>query len=115
MLGRKVIYLRCIKCSYNNVAKGIRLPDKKSNSCLYMQVRAFERYIPLMFSAAFISIVYISVCYTGNSYNANSPWPASGLTPIENHYFGAINISPSNIIRTTALNVTEVFGLHFNY
>ena len=29
MLGRKVIYVRCISCSYNNVAKGIRLLDKK--------------------------------------------------------------------------------------
>ena len=50
MFGRKVIYVRCINCSYNNVAKGIRLLDK-SNFCLYrkkcMQVRAFERYIPL--------------------------------------------------------------------
>ena len=26
--GRKVIYVRCINCSYNNVAKGIRLLDK---------------------------------------------------------------------------------------
>ena len=49
-VGRKVSYVRCIKCSYNNVAKGIRLFDKKAffvyagNS---MQVRAFERYIPL--------------------------------------------------------------------
>ena len=51
MLGRKVIYVRCINCSYNNVAKGIRLLDKKAFFCLYrkklMQVRAFERYIPL--------------------------------------------------------------------
>ena len=51
MLGRKVIYVRCISCSYNNVAKVIRLLDKKSNFCLYrknfMQVRGFERYIPL--------------------------------------------------------------------
>ena len=30
MLGRKVIYVRCIKCSYNNVAKGIRFLDKKA-------------------------------------------------------------------------------------
>ena len=30
MLGRKVIYVRCINCSYNNVAKGIRLLDKKA-------------------------------------------------------------------------------------
>ena len=29
MLGRKVIYVRCINCSYNNVAKGIPLLDKK--------------------------------------------------------------------------------------
>ena len=50
MLGCKVIYVRCINCSYSNVAKGIRLLDKKK-ICLYrkkfMQVRAFERYIPL--------------------------------------------------------------------
>ena len=30
MFGRKVIYVRCINCSYNNVAKGIRLLDKKA-------------------------------------------------------------------------------------
>ena len=51
MLGRKVMYVRCINCSYNNGAKGIRLLDKKAIFCLYrkkfMQVRAFERYIPL--------------------------------------------------------------------
>ena len=28
--GRKVIYVRCINCSYNNVAKVIRLLDKKA-------------------------------------------------------------------------------------
>ena len=28
--GRKVIYVRCVNCSYNNVAKGIRLLDKKA-------------------------------------------------------------------------------------
>ena len=33
--GRKVIYVRCIKCSYNNAAKGIRLLDKKA--FLYIQ------------------------------------------------------------------------------
>ena len=27
--GGKVIYVRCISCSYNNVAKDIRLLDKK--------------------------------------------------------------------------------------
>ena len=30
MLGRKVIYVRCINCSYNEVAKGISLLDKKA-------------------------------------------------------------------------------------
>ena len=48
ILGRKVIYVRCINCSYTNVAKGICLLEKK-HFCLYwknfMQVRAFERYI----------------------------------------------------------------------
>ena len=29
ILGRKVIYVRCINCSYNNVAKCIRLLHKK--------------------------------------------------------------------------------------
>ena len=29
VLGRKVIYVRCISCLYNNVAKSIRLLDKK--------------------------------------------------------------------------------------
>ena len=28
MFGRKVVYVRCITCSYNNVAKGVRLLDK---------------------------------------------------------------------------------------
>ena len=48
MLGRKVIYVRCIKCIYNNVAKGIRLLDKKHFLFIQekiMQVRAFEIYI----------------------------------------------------------------------
>ena len=30
MLRRKVIYMRCIRCSYSNVAKSIRLLDKKA-------------------------------------------------------------------------------------
>ena len=44
-----MIYVRCINCSYNNVAKGIRLLDKKHFLFIqekFMQVRAFERYIP---------------------------------------------------------------------
>ena len=48
--GRRVIYARFINCSYNNVAKGIRLLDKKAffvyTGKKIMQVRAFERYIP---------------------------------------------------------------------
>ena len=44
MLGRKKIFVRCISCSYNNV-------DKKKQFLfiqeIFMQVRAFERYIPL--------------------------------------------------------------------
>ena len=43
-------YVRCINCSYNYAAKGIRLLVKK-HFCLnrknVMHVRAFERYIPL--------------------------------------------------------------------
>ena len=31
ILGRKVIYVRCKHCSYNNGAKGIRLVDEKAN------------------------------------------------------------------------------------
>ena len=45
MFGRKVIYVRCISGPYNNVAKGIHLLDKKAMK-IFMQVRAFERYIP---------------------------------------------------------------------
>ena len=50
MLGRKVIYVRCIHCSYNNVAKGISHRVKKKAIFAYtgkkfMQLRAFERYI----------------------------------------------------------------------
>ena len=29
-VGRKIIYVRCINCSYNNVAKGIPLLGKKA-------------------------------------------------------------------------------------
>ena len=43
--------VRSINCSYNNVAKGIRLLDKKAFKLFIQEnfhVRAFERYIPLM-------------------------------------------------------------------
>ena len=50
MLERKLIYVRCINCSYNNEAKGTCLLVKKK-FLLYrndhMQVRDFERYILL--------------------------------------------------------------------
>ena len=51
MFGRKVIYVRCIKCSYNNVAKGIRLLGKTAFLFIQEQIhaRAFERYIPLKY------------------------------------------------------------------
>ena len=39
MLGRKVIYVRCMNCSYSKL-------DKKAIKN-FVQVRAFERYIPL--------------------------------------------------------------------
>ena len=51
MLGRKVIYVRCMNCPYNNVAKGIRLLDKKQFLFIQEQFHAskrFERYITLM-------------------------------------------------------------------
>ena len=47
-VGRKVIYVRCINYSYNNVAKGNRLLDKKHFLFIqekFMHIRAFERYI----------------------------------------------------------------------
>ena len=58
MLGRKVIYVRCINCSYNNVAKGICFLDKKQFLFIqekFRQIRAFESYIhvyPLNASAS---------------------------------------------------------------
>ena len=60
MLGRKVIYVRCIRCSYNNVAKSIGLLDKKAILVyrkILMQVGAFERYIPLKCSRGASSII----------------------------------------------------------
>ena len=64
MLGRKVIYVRCINCSYNNVAKCIRLLDKNAffvytgNISCFMQVRAFERYIPLSHPLVYSFVVF---------------------------------------------------------
>ena len=63
MLGRKVIYARCINCSYNNVAKGVRLLDKKAffvyTGKKIMQVRGFERYIPLVEAHKYSCKLYI--------------------------------------------------------
>ena len=46
-VGRIVIYVRCINCLYNNVAKGIRLLDKKKQFLFiqenFMQVRGSVR------------------------------------------------------------------------
>ena len=51
MLGRKVMYVRCISFSYNNVAKGIRLLHKKAilvyTRTFFMQVTAFKNIYTL--------------------------------------------------------------------
>ena len=72
MLGPKVIYVRCINCSYNNVAKGICLLDFLLIQEKIMQVRAFERYIPFyqsslilteLFQHNLINVSYLMACY----------------------------------------------------
>ena len=50
MLGRKVIYVRCINYSYNNVAKGIGLLDKKHFLFIQQTVcasKSFRKIYPL--------------------------------------------------------------------
>ena len=51
MLGRKERYVRCLNCSWNNIAKGTRPLDKKAIYVFYrkkiIQERAFESNIPL--------------------------------------------------------------------
>ena len=46
-----MICVRCIHCSYNNIAKGIFLLDKMAIFVLYrkifIQIRAFESSVPL--------------------------------------------------------------------
>ena len=46
-----MICVRCINCSYNNIAKGIRLLDKYEKTAIFMQeknhTRAFESSVPL--------------------------------------------------------------------
>ena len=51
MLGHKVVCVSCINCSYNNIAKGIRLLDKMAIFVLqenFIQVRAFESNVTLI-------------------------------------------------------------------
>ena len=44
MLGHKVIYVRCINCPYDNVAKGIRLFDKKQSLIVQEQIYASNSF-----------------------------------------------------------------------
>ena len=63
MLVLKVIYERFINCSYNNVAKGIHLLDKKHFLFIQekiMQVSAFQRYIPLSIKIKGICIALLN-------------------------------------------------------
>ena len=82
MFGRKVIYISCINCSYNNVVKGIGLLDKK-HFCLYrkifMQVRAFERYIPLRLFEVLSKPYTILVA---NMLYANDTYTKSNITQV---------------------------------
>ena len=82
MLGRKMVYVRCLSCSYNNVAKGIRLLDKKEFLFIqekFMQVRAFERYIP--FNNVFNSTHYSG--YTIHSVNIKTTTGTSDKWVVE--------------------------------
>ena len=74
MLGRKVICVRCIKCPYNNIAKGIRLHDKIAifgySGKKLIQVRAFESNICknhafIFFQSRLIMISLIKVIDSG--------------------------------------------------
>ena len=56
-VGRKLICVRCLNWSYNIIAKGIRLHDKKKH-CLnkkIIQVKAFESNISLNINAVRLS------------------------------------------------------------
>ena len=44
VLGRKVIYVRCINFSYNNLTKGIRLFDKKANLFIQEKFHASKSF-----------------------------------------------------------------------
>ena len=57
----KVNYVRCINCSYNNLAKGIRLLDKKA-IFVYTQVGAFDSNIPLSAHEYLVSCLH-SIIY----------------------------------------------------
>ena len=58
MFGRKVIYVRCINCSCNNVAKGICLLADEKAVFVYTWKISFERYIPLT----------LHVCFDGSEF-----------------------------------------------
>ena len=45
MLGRKVIYVRCINCSYTNMAKDIRLLDKNKHILAHLSRRLIDELI----------------------------------------------------------------------
>ena len=59
MLGRKVIRVRCINCSYNNVAKGIRLLDKKQ--VLFIQETFYSSFQELPLTGICVHAVSIII------------------------------------------------------
>ena len=69
LIVHTVIYVRCISCSYNNVVSVFL--TKTHFFCLYrkffMQVRAFERYIPL-------SVHRVPQCRNASSYRSSYLW-----------------------------------------
>ena len=60
MLGRKVVYVRCINCSYNNVTKGIRLPDEKAIFS-YTGKTYFSSMIHTSITNVFLQITIIQI------------------------------------------------------
>ena len=56
-VGRKLICVRCLNLSYNIIAKGIRLHDKKKTlfKQKIIQVKAFESNISLNINAVRLS------------------------------------------------------------
>ena len=108
MLGRKVIYVRCINCSYNNVAKGICLLDKKK-AFLFIQEQFHA-------SKSFIPLKYMINCSLNSLEKKHF---------VGNHLQNRYHLSPMNftclISRTSLfpilglLSVVFFFFLNFNY